>query len=858
MVQYDFPTLFADHNVVSVVIVNSTATVTPVANDEPEIEDADFILTEDDLDQESLELSESLNSSKNLKFGSMEASCLQFDVFNSPNLQNLKDVEIAVYLYFEEDSSSLFQVGIYLVNADKYEDDRSTRHITAYDLNFFLRDYDITDWYNEIYKTTAYWDIKHLRDDLFAWLAQEEPDLTIVQQVTTLVNDDLELEKGIESDVVTFGFFMSGILEANGVFGHVGRDGTYNYVALESYDKPAKLTITEDISLEPTQYENYHVWGIGYVAIYDRNNIRLAKEGSSAYKHPSVYNIVNSFVFSNNSNRAGWKETVQQAAQNLRDMITHMWYYPIENECEGNLCYEVGDRIDLVLEDYDEETEGVDDEVPIITNLYSYMLQRQFTGIQEFSDLITAKGDRKQPKYKVKNDRWHPGDSDKSTSGSGSGGISYVDSEHDRRLMQLLRNRGDRFLDEPSNVSVVYDRQNVEVAIKWTDPPNINTQQPHECEWAGTCVIRKEDSAPLNRWDGTLIVKSTTRDQYEVSAYVDDTIELNKKYYYAIMPYYIGLDDSSNSIGVYTWTKVVSVNTAVSMMSPLITGLQVYDVNVIATFEIPTLESGSYSYIKIVAKKGSIPTSKTDGIVKNLQASDTGIQFTGLDPESRYYFVIFASDGVTEVASDPDDCKTGLASYAFFEKLYTGLVNNISFLIGNTYNTNLIKDGVDISGNRVLWAKPYGSTSVNDINSNLASYIGTNKTLCAYMQEGTSDCLYYLSSGVLIRRGSKPGSIATTTCIPIKRLKHPRKLTYKHKYYYKSNDSYNLFYVSLGFINSSGTITAFPMPDLPINESSSYKTEEFDISLAWCDYIILQTYSGREDIKDIVITYWDD
>jgi len=499
-----------------------------------------------------------------------------------------------------------------------------------------------------------------------------EPDLTIVQQETTFVNDDLELEKGIESDVVTFGFFMSGILEANGVFGHIGRDGTFEYVDLESYDKPAKLTVTEDRSLAPTQYENYHVWGIGYVAIYDRNNICIAREGSSAYKHPSVYNIVNSFVFSNTSNRSGWEAIVKQAAQKLRDKITHMWYYPIENENEGNLCYEVGDRIDLVLEDYDEETEGVDDEVPIITNLYSYILEREFTGIQEFTDLLIAKGDRKQPKYKITNDRWHPGDSDQSTSGSGTGGVSYVDSEHDRRLIQLLRNEGIRHLDEPSNVSVVYDRQNVEVAIKWTDPPNINTQQPHECEWAGTCVIRKEDSAPLHRWDGTLIVKSTTRDQYEVSAYVDDTIELNKKYYYAIMPYYIALDDSSNSIARYTWTKVVSVNTSVSMVSPLITGLQVYDVNVIATFEIPTLESGSYSYIKIVAKKGSIPTSKTDGIVKDLQASDTGVQFTGLDPESRYYFVIFASDGVTEVASDPDDCKTGLASYVFFEKAYVG------------------------------------------------------------------------------------------------------------------------------------------------------------------------------------------
>jgi len=173
MVEYDYSDLFEEHESVSLIIVNSSATVTGVEDDSPEIENADFVLTEDNLDQESLDLRECLNSDNNLKFGSMEASCMQFDIFNDQSIPTLKDIEVSIYLYFEGDSSTLFQVGVYLVQADEYSDDRSTRHITMYDLNFFLRDYDITKWYNNVFKTTAYRTIKYLRDDLFDWLVEE-------------------------------------------------------------------------------------------------------------------------------------------------------------------------------------------------------------------------------------------------------------------------------------------------------------------------------------------------------------------------------------------------------------------------------------------------------------------------------------------------------------------------------------------------------------------------------------------------------------------------------------------------------------------------------------------------------------
>ena len=90
------------------------------------------------------------------------------------------------------------------------------------------------------------------------------------------------------------------------------------------------------------------------------------------------------------------------------------------------------------------------------------------------------------------------------------------------------------------------------VKLKWTDPPDINTNEPCPATWAGTVVVRKEGSAPKHRWDGTLIVDSTTRNQYASTALMDDTIEEGKAYYYGIFPY--------DTKGDYRYTKVVSTD----------------------------------------------------------------------------------------------------------------------------------------------------------------------------------------------------------------------------------------------------------------------------------------------------------
>lgn len=229
-------------------------------------------------------------------------------------------------------------------------------------------------------------------------------------------------------------------------------------------------------------------------------------------------------------------------------------------------------------------------------------------------------------------------------------------------LPELIRNIGFRLLNEPSGVQVMYDEDNNAVKLKWTDPNDINTFEPLPVEWAGTVVVRNDNGAPLHPWDGTLIVDSTTRDEYKNDWLVDDNnIQRGATYYYGVFPYHLALDDANHPINYYRYTKVVSIVAGSDLQPAIITNLEVDGVNVTVSFEIPALKNGSYASITLVAKKDGTPLSVDDGDkFVTLSASDTSKVVSGLDELSRYYFVIFSEDeqGNTAV-SEPRDIMTG-------------------------------------------------------------------------------------------------------------------------------------------------------------------------------------------------------
>ena len=649
MVEYAYRDLFyKSQQTKDILIVDTEAVVTINPGAAPTVENATVEIHTADLKINTFTLDESLCSEEDLTWGLMESAEVRFTIKNTRRIPNLKNTDyskmVNIYIYFNGDSSTLFQIGQYICDSDKYSSDRRFRDIVLYDALYYLRSWDITEWYNNIYADNDNDPISvyDLRFSLFDYMFTEF-DYPIEQnEETELVNDDYLVPKNIESDTITFDFFMGGILNANGVFGHMGRTGLFEYVTLVKYDAPTVTTVTDDFRKPQTTYEDFAVWGIGYVRVYDQNNMELAYQGSSSYKHPSVYNIVDNFVLSGIRSLTGGEDNVKQATLNIREQVTHRRYAPMNVEHVGDLCVEVGDNVAVTGD---------------IGDYNTYVLERHLKGLGSMLDQYISRGNRKQPKYKI-NDNWHIGDS-QDTSTYGTSGVSSVNDTLATDLIKYWRNIGIRLLKEPDNVSVEYNRESGEVEIMWTDPENITSYAPVPVDWAGTIVVRKEGGIPYHRWDGTVLVDSTTRDQYSETPFIDDTVEENKRYYYGIFPYHVHLDDADHPIRYYRFTKVVSVNTQRIVMAPLIVSHSVDVATVTLTISIPELEYGTYSYIKVVAKKGSIPTNKTDGVVKDVSASDTSVVFSNLALSSHYYFVIFANDGgASDIVSDPDDCTT--------------------------------------------------------------------------------------------------------------------------------------------------------------------------------------------------------
>lgn len=99
--------------------------------------------------------------------------------------------------------------------------------------------------------------------------------------------------------------------------------------------------------------------------------------------------------------------------------------------------------------------------------------------------------------------------------------------------------------------------------------------------------------------------------------------------------------------------------------------------SVTATYLIPALENGTYESIKLLVKKGSIPTSEQDADkVVNLDEPTSILRIDSksvgnLDEDSHYYFVVKLVDEVgTEATSEPKDIWTSHSEGWNFD--YTG------------------------------------------------------------------------------------------------------------------------------------------------------------------------------------------
>ena len=198
------------------------------------------VITNNELYSESFELTESLCSENNLKFGTCEASVLKFKIANV--VESLKGKWLTVTETLAGNESTPFQFGKYKVYSDVPSADRNYRDVTAYDSMYDILNADMTEWWNS---TTGSATIRHLRISFLDYFGIECEDIELPNDCMIVQFFNIESLSGKD--------FINAICELNGCFGHIGRDGKFYFKLLTSSGGEV-LYPTDGGQVAPPQY----------------------------------------------------------------------------------------------------------------------------------------------------------------------------------------------------------------------------------------------------------------------------------------------------------------------------------------------------------------------------------------------------------------------------------------------------------------------------------------------------------------------------------------------------------------------------------------------------------------------------
>lgn len=307
---------------------------------------------------ESIKLDEALCSEQNLRFGSCEASQFSVQIANSEISLEGKTLEVSVTM--DEETT---KYGTFKVISDKPTADRIWRVITAYDKMYDIINADVLTWYNGL---TFPMTLANFRNSFFNHLG-------ISQVSTNLINDSFSIPGGFSSTGSLSGkTIITAICEFNGVFGHINRDGNFEYISLDNAD-----------SFNCPPYENNSVTYQDYVT---SAITKVTMRGSASDVGTSVGVDGNEYIITNNPLIYGTEgsQALITALTNLLNKISLVTFRPFElKKTIGNPCVELGDKI-------------------VITTKYqtinSFVLKRCLSGIQALRDSYSATGDKTYPK----------------------------------------------------------------------------------------------------------------------------------------------------------------------------------------------------------------------------------------------------------------------------------------------------------------------------------------------------------------------------------------------------------------------------------------------------------------------------
>lgn len=357
-----------------------------------------FTATNEDIHFEDFELTESLCSDSELRFGSCEASMVKFQIRNA--FIPLAGKWLTVTETLEGNTDVPFRYGRYKVFSDVPTADKEYRDIVAYDAMYDILGADMAAWYNALLPNKdSTVTLKQFRESFIAYFGLNE-----VAPDDGLVNDNMTVERTIKPEEISGKDIITAICEINGCFGHIGRDGKFHYVYLPQDIQgiyPADFLFPDHVPAQwdylpqaetghlypqdpkgermgagryiKCQYEDYVVRQINKVQIRkEENDIGAFFPKTNPSPKDNSYIIEDNFLVYGKST-----EELEAIAENVYKKIRGIVYRPFNAECPGNPCFEIGDPLRFLTK---------------YALVESYILSRTLKGIQSLRDNYSSKG----------------------------------------------------------------------------------------------------------------------------------------------------------------------------------------------------------------------------------------------------------------------------------------------------------------------------------------------------------------------------------------------------------------------------------------------------------------------------------
>lgn len=302
-------------------------------------------------------LTEILDDSRQLDFTGCNANSFEVKLDNVSDLQGEK---IRVKAVVNGNGTNLF-VGI--VDTCELQTDRRHRVLIAYDELYSKAEINVAGWYNNIFSKSSKISCKDFRKSLLEYVG-------LTQEDTTLINDNVMLEKTFESDTVSFITILGMICQMNAVFGNINRNGVFEYVTLGKYVKNLS-----------NNYRSNNSTAQEYLVDYiDKVQIRTTDDDIGV-----IYGTgSNALIVQGNYLLYGMSESVLNGiAKNIYNKVKDITYTPVEiKTLVSDLSVNLGDTITL------NTNSGL--------IIRSYVMKNVLSGIQIFQQTISANGDKER------------------------------------------------------------------------------------------------------------------------------------------------------------------------------------------------------------------------------------------------------------------------------------------------------------------------------------------------------------------------------------------------------------------------------------------------------------------------------